>query len=141
MKRILIVEDEAPVLLILSKIVTEMGLVSIQASSVASGIEQVGPHIDLILLDLNLPNGHGFEILRAIAERRNDIPVIVVSAYADEQSHEAPIPILEWIRKPFQTSHLREAIERGCRFSSSLETIRRSTDRLARTEQEHKSRV
>ena len=137
MKRVLIVEDEIAVLMALSRIVTDMGLVSIHAGSVASGLAQIGPHVDLVLLDLQLPNGHGFEVLRAIAERRNDIPVIVVSAHAQEESHEAPVPIMEWIQKPFKSTQLREAIERGCRFSTSLETMRRTTDRMERFSQSH----
>lgn len=111
-----------------------MGLVPVPSGSVADAIAQVGPSIDLILLDLTLPNGHGFKVLDAVAEKRNDIPVIVISAYARDEQHEPPVPVMAWIRKPFHNADVVDAIESGFRFSCSVESIRRSTDRLERME-------
>ena len=47
----------------------------------AINIFDQNPEIDLILLDLNLPEISGFEVLKYIREKNNDIPVVVQSAY------------------------------------------------------------
>lgn len=39
---------------------------------------------DLIILDLNLPDYHGFEVLQFINKQQIHIPVIVASAYSDK---------------------------------------------------------
>lgn len=132
MKRVLIVEDDAPVRRLLEELVWSLGLVPVPSGCVADALAQVGPSIDLILLDLVLPNGHGFQILQGLAERRNDIPVVVVSAYPKDEQHEPPVPIMAWIRKPFQIGEVREAIERACSFSTSITSIRESVARLER---------
>lgn len=132
MKRVLVVEDDATVRRLLEELVWSLGLVPVPSGCVADAIVQVGPTIDLILLDLALPNGHGFEILEHVAERRNDIPVVVVSAYPQDPKHEPPVPIMAWIRKPFRNLDVVDAIESACRFSSSVTAIRESVARLER---------
>jgi DNA-binding NtrC family response regulator len=129
-KRVLIVEDDRPIRGLLEHLVGFMGLVPVPSGSVADALSRIGPDVDLILLDLRLPNGHGFEILERMAERRNDIPVVVVSVYEQEREKEPPVPVLAWIRKPFQLADVRQAIERACDFSTNIASIRQSTERL-----------
>lgn len=132
MKRALIVEDSDSLRKLLEEFVWSMGIVPVPSGCVADAVAQVGPNVDMILLDLNLPNGHGFEVLRKVAEKRNDLPVIVLSAYVRDEQHEPPVPVLAWIEKPFGLTEVREAVERACNFSASVASIRRSTDRLER---------
>lgn len=44
------------------------------------------PNADLLLLDLNMPGGNGFEPLVRVRSTAPQLPVVVVSAYEDDQS-------------------------------------------------------
>ena len=57
----------------------------LQAASSAEGLAQADRHNDLdaIFLDLAMPEGGGMAAIRALGERRPDVPVIVLSASED----------------------------------------------------------
>jgi CheY-like chemotaxis protein len=48
----------------------------------ATGIE---PQLIVILSDINMPQMEGLELLRQIKTRRPDLPVMMVTAYGDEE--------------------------------------------------------
>ena len=39
---------------------------------------------DLVILDLGLPDMHGLELLRLIRERKENVPIVVLSSRGDE---------------------------------------------------------
>ncbi|ACY18372.1 response regulator [Haliangium ochraceum] len=45
-------------------------------------------HIDIVILDLNLPDGDGFRVLEEIQNNGDDVLVIVLSAYVDRRNHD-----------------------------------------------------
>lgn len=88
-KKILIVEDDE----FLSKMyAAKLDLEGFQVTEAATGlqglkaVEKDKP--DLILLDLNLPEMDGFEVLKRIKEAENtrDIPVLVLTNYAQKDN-------------------------------------------------------
>lgn len=78
--RILLIEDEPllgeAVATHLKKIHTVDWLQSLDAASEA--IQTVA--YDLLLLDLNLPDGHGIDLLRSVRESGQPVPVIIITA-------------------------------------------------------------
>jgi DNA-binding NarL/FixJ family response regulator len=60
----------------------------VEADSVASLFDTLEqqPHIDLVLLDLNLPGAYGFCVLAHLRGSRPELPVIVVSATDDART-------------------------------------------------------
>lgn len=52
-------------------------------SAEAIGLAERDPDLDLVLLDLNLPDAHGFSALTTLRERYPAIPVVVLSANDD----------------------------------------------------------
>jgi len=48
----------------------------------SAGIE---PTLIVILSDINMPGMDGLELLRLIKERRPDLPVMMVTAYGDDE--------------------------------------------------------
>jgi len=60
----------------------EQGVEVLEArnSHEAAAIADQHPDLDLVLLDLNLPDAHGFSALTALRERHPAIPVVVLSA-------------------------------------------------------------
>ncbi len=57
------------------------------------GAAQRGAPIDLILLDLYMPGGDGFDLLSKLCERHPDIPVVIISASEDPQAMRKAIDI------------------------------------------------
>jgi DNA-binding NtrC family response regulator len=85
MKKILIVEDEEKIRNIYTQLLTEEGFVVIESSSVADAYDAVvKDNIDLILLDIKMPEIEGnilYEILQFMGSKSK---VLVASVYPIE---------------------------------------------------------
>ena len=90
----------------------------VHAGDGLEGLQRLGEHadIDLILLDINMPNMNGLEFLDKLKQDAAlaDIPVIIVST---EGKEEDTIRGLEagaraYIKKPFRSEEILEIIER-----------------------------
>lgn len=80
--KILLIEDNKSDQKIISKILDEAGLRHnlLKADTLNEGIEfMIGNDIDIILLDLGLPDSSGYKTLQKIIERTNSIPIIVLT--------------------------------------------------------------
>lgn len=100
-KLILIVEDNPINLKLISDVLIANSYEILQATSgkeTFKVLEEKGPEIGLILLDLNLPDISGLEILKKI----KNIPVIVVSAHAMEADIKASkqAGCVDYVTKP-----------------------------------------
>lgn len=80
--KILLIEDNKSDQKIISTILDEAGLrhILLQADTLNEAIEfMIGNDIDIILLDLGLPDSAGYKTLQKIIERNNSIPIIVLT--------------------------------------------------------------
>ena len=83
-KHVLIVDDEPMVTEVVSNYLEREGIRVTTLSTghhVADTVESINP--DLIVLDVMLPGGNGFEILRQI-RRTSDVPIIMLTARTSE---------------------------------------------------------
>jgi CheY-like chemotaxis protein len=81
-KAILTVENTDEVRAIIVDIVESLGYVCFEANSARVALEILEKEIiDLILLDIHMPNARGNQFLKLIRERGFVMPVIVVSGY------------------------------------------------------------
>ena len=85
MTRILVVEDDHGIGSKLDRALVNDGYVVLweRDASGALAVFDVEP-IDLVLLDLGLPDGDGIEVCRAIHGQRPELPVIILTARTDE---------------------------------------------------------
>lgn len=84
--RILVVDDDPDLLLMLAKMLARIGVTAKTAATAADCLTLLDDeHFDLLVLDLMLPDADGFDILRKVrAETRFDhMPVLILSARAD----------------------------------------------------------
>jgi DNA-binding response OmpR family regulator len=85
-KKILIVEDEKPMARALELKLTNAGYEVTTASDGKCGLDCLGKEdVDLILLDLIMPNLDGFGVLEALKAQGNKTPVIVLSNLSQEE--------------------------------------------------------
>jgi DNA-binding response OmpR family regulator len=117
MSGILIVEDEAPLRRILTLNLVRRGYSVAEADSVASAEEAFrasGTAFDIILLDINLPDGSGWDVLRHLhlgpgtARPR----VIVMTAVRPVQHRVDEFQPAALLLKPFPITALLQLVER-----------------------------
>src|SRR6266404_4569702 len=84
--RIMVVDDDPDVVAVFARYLQREGFVAFEAFSGTQCLELVlEKNIDLILLDLMMPDMDGFQVVTALKSRRDtaDIPVIMISARDD----------------------------------------------------------
>ena len=98
---ILIVEDDITQNNVLAGFLQKEGFTTSQAYTIAQANELFTPEIQLIVLDLNLPDGTGFDFLQEIRKHSN-VPVIVLTALDDEltQLNVFDLKADEYVDKP-----------------------------------------
>jgi DNA-binding response OmpR family regulator len=85
--RILIVEDEPKLASVIRRGLEEQGYQTLLAANAAEAIAAVrADHLDLMLLDISLPDRDGHAVLAEARRVRRDLPVIMVTARDDVAS-------------------------------------------------------
>lgn len=72
---------------------------------------------DLAFVDLKMPEMDGIEVLKKIKENDPAVEVIIVTAYASEESfaHAITLGAMEYLRKPFLMGEVYALAERALR--------------------------
>ncbi|MFD2766995.1 response regulator transcription factor [Micromonospora eburnea] len=122
--RVLMVEDDLRVASALGAALRRRGYVVIPATTAAEAVT-AGP-VDLVLLDLNLPDRDGLELCRQIRRRNEDVAIIAVTARSEERDRVAGLRAGadDYVVKPFSMAELQARIE----------AVMRRTARAARAE-------
>jgi DNA-binding response OmpR family regulator len=98
----LIVEDEATLRRIVARNLTGRGLHVDEAESAESALVAVArQRPDLLLLDINLPDRTGWDVLRELRHRNTEVPTIVISAVRANPNRLAEFSLLAYLPKPF----------------------------------------
>jgi DNA-binding response OmpR family regulator len=110
---LLIVEDHLEVLEVLRDYFVGDGYRVTCASDGASGLQAVrSQRLDLVLLDLALPDMHGEQVLLRLRILFPDVPVVLVTANADEALAKRLLRLgaFDYIPKPFSLGHLARIV-------------------------------
>ena len=80
-KKILVVDDEKDIRIILTRKLQRLGYACVDAPDGLDALERMREnHLDLILLDINMPKKSGTEVLTEIKKIDSDLPVVMVSS-------------------------------------------------------------
>ena len=79
----------------------------------------VRPELIVILSDINMPGMDGLTLLREIKQRRPDLPVMMVTAYGDEERRRQAeqAGAFQFLSKPVDFDRLKEELRRLPRAS------------------------
>jgi DNA-binding response OmpR family regulator len=113
--RILIVEDNEPVLRFIDASLREAGFETVPVQTGKEAFERLRTDIfDLVLLDLKLPDVDGMEILKTVRRQEEDMPLIVVSSMQEVDTKVLGFEIGcdDYITKPFHVSELIGRVRR-----------------------------
>ena len=109
----LVVEDEEPLRRIIVRSLARCGYRVSDAGSVGRAVERC--HVDppdVLVLDLTLPDGSGWEVLRHVASAGMPRPaVIAISAAPPGRQQLAEFAPVAFLPKPFPVDALLRAIE------------------------------
>jgi CheY-like chemotaxis protein len=108
---ILIVDDDEDLRALAGKMLVRAGHRVLQAEGGAAGLGMIASHHpDLVLLDLNMPEVDGFEVLRRLRspEAGPSVPVIVMTTYGEEKNARESFGLgaVDFLAKPFTAPQL-----------------------------------
>ncbi|MFC7685842.1 response regulator [Ureibacillus sp. GCM10028918] len=113
MKKILIVDDQKGIRLLLNEVFSREGY---QVHQAANGVEALKlierEAIDCVMLDMKIPGMDGIEILKRIREKDLQMPVFMMTAFeGDDILVEAnQLGIAKYFRKPFNILEVRDEV-------------------------------
>lgn len=124
--KVLIVEDDHQISKSLSINLRHDGHEVVVATTIGEGWRQHSQkRFDIILLDVNLPDGSGIELCQRIRSSNSEVPIIFLSARTDEETVVRGISIggNDYIRKPFGIDELKARIKKIVRGTQKLTNL------------------
>ncbi|MBN2700584.1 MAG: diguanylate cyclase [Methylohalobius sp. ZOD2] len=98
------------------------------------GEEKADPEIDLVMLDIFLPDAWGIDLCRRIKENPGtcDIPVIMITGSTDEEDLQRAFDVgaMDYIEKPFKGVELLARLRSALRLKAEIEQRKRQAQEL-----------
>ena len=109
--RILLVEDDRRVSAVMTSMLQRRGYQVEQAATATAAL--AAAPCDLVLLDLNLPDGDGVDVCRTLRARDADLGIIAVTARGEERDKITGLRVGadDYVVKPFSMAELQARIE------------------------------
>ena len=114
---VLVVDDEPPIRRFLRTSLGAQGYRVIEAESGGEALDRMrGGRIDVVVLDLGLPDIDGLRVIEAI-RRQSAVPIIVLSSRSDEKGkvHALDLGADDYVTKPFGMEELIARIRTAIR--------------------------
>ena len=115
-EKILIVDDEPLNLELLERELAVHDYTIESARDGGGALKKVASFMpDLVLLDYMMPDMSGLEVLKELRSRGNNVPVVMITAYATTQRAVEAMKegAYDLITKPFDADHLHIVIEKA----------------------------
>jgi len=115
-RKVLVVDDEAPIREMLVFVLEQNGFQAIEAEDYDSAIAaMVEPYPDMVLLDWMLPGGSGIQIAKQFkqSEYTRQIPIIMLTARGEEEDKVRGLEVGadDYVTKPFSPKELMARIK------------------------------
>jgi CheY-like chemotaxis protein len=117
-EKILVADDNRQIRMLVSASLRSGGYVLIEAEDGAAALETaIAEHPDVVLLDVNMPQLDGFEVLHFLHKRPDtaEMKVIMLTTAAQKTDIQTGIDegAFDYLIKPFEPAALREAVRRA----------------------------
>ena len=123
-KKILAVDDESDVLLIIRTALESEGFAVVTAGNGPDGLAAAyESRPDLIVLDIMMPEMDGFEVLKQLKEKDStrDVPVVMLTGLSERKLIKRALDegVTHYIVKPFDFQQFMQVIHRALEASES----------------------
>ena len=113
--KLLIVDDQAANVLLLERLLRSAGYLSITSTQNPHEVCELyrKNHYDLILLDLQMPDLNGFQVMEGLKEIETEgyLPVLVITAQPDEKLRALKAGAKDFVSKPFDLAEVSARVQ------------------------------
>lgn len=129
MKKLLVLDDDVDICLLLSRFLTKHGYEVVTAHKGAKALELLKKEkFDLVLCDFRLGDMDGLEVLTKIKEINLEIPVIIITGYSDIQVAVKVIKLgaFDYVTKPLLPEEILLTIKKALNYDEKKNKIEKS---------------
>ncbi len=123
-KKILVIDDEEQIRKLLVRILSSSGYDVVTASNGKEALDKLpSVSVDLIMLDMNMPEMDGLGFLRKVKENNlTHVPVLMISGEhnPDNIVESYKLGVYDFIRKPEQTEVMLKRVENGLKIGEMI---------------------
>ncbi len=115
MRRILIIDDEEAIRLLLSTIVRQFGYEAVTAENGADGVEKAAKNrFFAVITDLKMPVMDGLEVLERLRKMDPSLPVIIITAHGTVETavESMKLGATDFIIKPFSPTQIEVILDK-----------------------------
>jgi len=133
-RRILVVDDESLVRWSLAERLRSEGHDVVEAATAAEGLDRISHGVDLVLLDIRLPDESGLTVLRRLRETDPDAIVVMLTVQKDVESivEAMKAGAFDYIPKPFDLDDVMVRVSRALEATKLRRELRTLRDTLSR---------
>ncbi len=109
---VLVIDDDPGIRNVIADIVALEGIKAFKATHGQQGIDLYEEHqaeIGLVLLDLQLPDIFGLEVMKRLQQLNPNVSILIITGKYDPQSHLEPG--MEYLSKPFTMMELLNIVK------------------------------
>ncbi len=113
LQTILIIDDEEELCILLTYALSRLGYnieYALNLEDAGEKLEQYQP--DIVLLDINLPDGSGLDMIPSLKKQR--AAFMVISAYEDKKDQALREGAFAFVKKPFDMQTITKSIVDNC---------------------------
>jgi len=114
MRKALVIDDELDICLMVTRHLQHMHFQTSYALTVEEALFKVNNPAcacELMFIDINLPDGSGFDVMNDVKALKLDSKIIVISAYDSEADKALEMGASLFLTKPFTTKKINEALK------------------------------
>lgn len=138
-ERILIIDDSARIVEFLTDVLEPLGYTLLSAANGTDGLTgALSGQPDLIMLDLNMPDMSGLQVLESLRQRNCQSPVILMTSYGSESVVVQALRLgaRDYLVKPFAMDELLTAVGRALEEGRLRRDRERLVQEVSKTNQE-----
>jgi two-component system response regulator HydG len=127
-RRILVIDDDSSMCEVLEAELKKRAFETITTTSPEDGLRRLAEEdFSLVLTDINMLGMSGMHVCQQIAESREDLPVIVMTAYGSMEAAIAAIRAgaYDFVTKPFEMDDIALTMERALKHRALREEVKR----------------
>jgi DNA-binding response OmpR family regulator len=112
MNKVLVVDDEIEICLLVTRYLKKMGFEASYALSISEALAKISMmSFDLLFVDLNLADGSGYDLINTLQESNVSSKIIIISAYDSERQKALQKGASLFMAKPFTKKSISDSLQ------------------------------